>query len=71
MPDYRRHRVAGGCYFFTVNLLERRSNMLLTQEIELLRQAVRRVRKARPFTIDAFSRAARSSSRRVDSAGRR
>ena len=23
MPDYRRHRVPGGCHFFTVNLLER------------------------------------------------
>ena len=54
MPDYRRHKVSGGCYFFTVNLLERHGNRLLTQEIELLRQAVRRVRKARPFTIDAW-----------------
>jgi putative transposase len=54
MPDYRRHKVFGGCYFFTVNLLERHGNRLLTQEIELLRQAVRRVRKARPFTIDAW-----------------
>ncbi len=24
MPDYRRYRVPGGTYFFTVNLLERR-----------------------------------------------
>ena len=54
MPDYRRHRVAGGCYFFTVNLLERHGNMLLTQRISLLRHAVRRVRKDRPFTIDAW-----------------
>ncbi len=23
MPSYRRNFVAGGCYFFTVNLLER------------------------------------------------
>jgi putative transposase len=37
-----------------VNLLERRSNMLLTQRISLLRRAVRRVRKERPFTIDAW-----------------
>lgn len=54
MPTYRRHKLACGCSFFTVNLLERRSNMLLTQEIALLRQAVRRVRQARPFTIDAW-----------------
>jgi len=26
MPDYRRNRVAGGTYFFTVNLLERNSH---------------------------------------------
>lgn len=25
MPNYRRHRVPGGTYFFTVNLLERRN----------------------------------------------
>ena len=54
MPDYRRLRMSGGCFFFTVNLLERHGNRLLTQEIELLRQAVQRVRKARPFTIDAW-----------------
>ena len=28
MPDYRRHRVRGGTYFFTVNLLERRLDTL-------------------------------------------
>jgi hypothetical protein len=39
MPDYRRHRVLGGCYCFTVDLLERRSNTLLTERIDLLRQA--------------------------------
>jgi putative transposase len=54
MPDYRRHRVAGGCYFFTVNLLERRNNTLLAQQISLLRHAVKRVRKERPFAIDAW-----------------
>jgi hypothetical protein len=26
MPDYRRNRVPGGTFFFTVNLLDRRSN---------------------------------------------
>jgi putative transposase len=54
MPDYRRYRVPGGCYFFTANLLERRSNALLTQHIDLLRDAVRRVRSTRLFTIDAW-----------------
>ena len=53
MPDYRRNRVPGGTFFFTVNLLERRSN-LLVREIDLLRDAVRRVRTCRPFHIDAW-----------------
>ena len=44
MPDYRRNRVAGGTYFFTVNLLERRSR-LLVEHIDDLRAAVRMVRK--------------------------
>ncbi len=54
MPDFRRLRVPGGCFFFTVNLLERRGNALLTNRIDLLRESVRRVRRARPFAIDAF-----------------
>ncbi len=53
MPDYRRHRLPGGTYFFTANLLERRSD-LLTRHIALLRAAVRAVRRARPFHIDAW-----------------
>ena len=54
MPDYRRYRVPGGCYFFTVNLLERRGNTLLNERIDVLREAVRRVRRVRPFIIDAW-----------------
>lgn len=54
MPDFHRYRVPGGCYFFTVNLLERRGNPLLADRTEVLRDAVRRVRSSRPFTIDAF-----------------
>jgi putative transposase len=54
MPDFRRYRVPGGCYFFTVNLLERRGNALLTDRIDLLRDAVRRVRRTRPFAIDGW-----------------
>lgn len=53
MPDYRRHRVPGGTYFFTINLLERRSD-LLTRHIDALRAAVRRTRDERPFHIDAW-----------------
>lgn len=54
MPNYRRFRVPGGCFFFTVALAERRGNDLLTQEIDLLRHAVSRVRRTRPFAIDAW-----------------
>ncbi len=55
MPDFHRYRVPGGCYFFTVNLLERRGNAFLNDRIDLLRDAVRRVRRSRPFTIDAWA----------------
>ena len=53
MPDYHRNRVPGGTYFFTVNLLERNS-YLLTDRIEALREAVRKVRRARAFHIDSW-----------------
>lgn len=53
MPDYRRNRVPGGTYFFTVNLLERRSR-LLVDHIDSFRDAVRKVRTQRPFHIDAW-----------------
>ncbi|MBL8484317.1 MAG: transposase [Rhodocyclaceae bacterium] len=53
MPDYRRNRVPGGTYFFTVNLLERRRS-LLTEHIDALRLAVAKVKAARPFHIDAW-----------------
>ena len=53
MPDYRRNRVQGGTYFFTVNLLERRSK-LLTEHIDVLRASVKAVQKRKPFHIDAW-----------------
>jgi putative transposase len=54
MSNYRRIRVPGGCYFFTVNLLERKSNTLLVDHIDLFRDAVRQTRKQHPFHIDAW-----------------
>lgn len=53
MPDYRRFRVPGGTYFFTVNLLERRLD-LLVRHIDLVREAVRVTKRERPFHIDAW-----------------
>ena len=54
MPDYRRLYHLGGTYFFTVNLLQRSGNEVLTRHIEQLRDAVRVVRKAHPFQIDSW-----------------
>ncbi|SMF38696.1 REP-associated tyrosine transposase [Pseudogulbenkiania subflava] len=53
MANYRRWRVPGGTYFFTVTLLERGSG-LLVEQIEALREAVRRTRAERPFHIDGW-----------------
>jgi len=53
MPEYRRNRVAGGTYFFTVALADRRSD-LLVHDIVALRAAVARTRRLHPFQIDAW-----------------
>jgi putative transposase len=53
MPDYRRNRIPGATYFFTVNPRDRRSGLLVTH-IDALRGAVRDVRQLLPFRIDAW-----------------
>jgi putative transposase len=53
MPDYRRNRVAGGTYFFTVALADRRSDLLI-REVTALRASVARVLALHPFRIDAW-----------------
>jgi putative transposase len=53
MPNYRRKRIPGGTYFFTVNLLDRKSSLLIDHIAEL-REAVRIVRDKQPFHIDAW-----------------
>ena len=66
MPDNRGNRVPGGTFFFTVNLLDRRSDLLVTH-IEALRDAARRVRARAPCgrlgvsaaTLDRYIPAAR------------
>jgi len=50
---YRRSKVAGGSYFFTVNLADRTSD-LLVHKIEVLRQVIRSVRHRHPFIIAAM-----------------
>lgn len=51
MPNYRRGWLRGGTYFFTVNLLRRNGNDLLVTRVDLLREAVRDVRRRYPFVI--------------------
>ena len=53
MPNYRRVFVPGGSYFFTVNLLDRTSR-LLVEQIDSLRDAVRDTKQRFPFEIDAM-----------------
>ncbi len=52
MTTYRRYRLKGGCYFFTVALAERRSR-LLTENVQALLAAFREVKDAHPFTMEA------------------
>ncbi|MDR3419272.1 MAG: transposase [Nevskia sp.] len=54
MPNHRRAYVPGGMWFFTVNLLQRHGNDLLIREVDLLRSVTGRVRRLRPFKIDAW-----------------
>jgi putative transposase len=54
MPNYRRAWHTGGTYFFTVNLLQRRGNDLLTRHVDLLREVVRSVRQRHPFHIHGW-----------------
>ncbi|MGD9583868.1 MAG: transposase [Lysobacterales bacterium] len=53
MTAYRRLRSPGASFFFTVNLADRRSG-LLVQDIELLRSVLRQVLAAHPLSIDAM-----------------
>jgi len=53
MSRYRRYHVRCGTYFFTINLLERRSD-LLVRHIDALREAVRLTRRRRSFHIDGW-----------------
>ena len=48
MPQYRRAKIKGSVFFFTVVLAERSSNLLVDQ-IDRLRQVYRIVQQRRPF----------------------
>ena len=53
MTEYRRTRVPGATWFFTVGLAERRDNGLLVERIEALRSAFHTVRERHPFRMEA------------------
>ena len=51
--QYRRVYVEGGCYFFTLALADRKSD-LLVREIDCLRAAFKTVKQNHPFEINAM-----------------
>ncbi|MCC8981189.1 REP-associated tyrosine transposase [Bradyrhizobium acaciae] len=53
MVTYRRNFIAGGSFFFTVNLEDRRLR-LLTEHIDHLRAAFRVTRERHPFTTEVL-----------------
>ena len=53
MPKYIRSQLAGATYFFTLTLAQRQSQ-LLTQHIDLFRQAYQRANTLHPFTTIAI-----------------
>ncbi|MBI3300658.1 MAG: transposase [Deltaproteobacteria bacterium] len=53
MVNYRRNRVPGGTFFFTLTLAGRRSH-LLVDRIDLLRDALRVIRRQHPLRIKAM-----------------
>ena len=50
---YRRSRIAGGTWFFTVNLHDRRSD-LLVRHVDALRSAIMETKRTHPFNIIAM-----------------
>ncbi|MBN2107131.1 MAG: transposase [Deltaproteobacteria bacterium] len=51
---YRRERMAGGCYFFTVVTHNRLPILTLPENIDRLRQSLRREKQRNSFEIDAM-----------------
>ena len=53
MSDYRRAKIKGGTYFFTVNLQDRTQTWLIDY-IDVLRSSVAHVKNKQPFIIHAW-----------------
>ena len=51
--QYRRTKCEGGTYFFTVNLVNRNSQLLI-EHIDVLKRAFIKVKQNHPFDIDAI-----------------
>ena len=51
--QYRRADIKDGTYFFTVNLADRKSNLLI-ERIDDLREVMKNVKQRHPFQIDAM-----------------
>jgi putative transposase len=54
MPEYRRIRVKGGSYFFTVVTFGRRPFLIDDRVSTALRQGIQEMRQSLPFSIDAW-----------------
>jgi putative transposase len=54
MPNYRRHTVSGGSYFFTVVTNNRAKILLSDVARKVLREAIKDCQERWPFDIDAF-----------------
>jgi putative transposase len=54
MPNYRRVRISGGTFFFTVVTYHRRHIFDRPESRDALREVVHDVRQWHPFTIDAW-----------------
>ena len=53
MTNYRRAKIPGAAYFFTVNLAERQ-RATLVEHIDLLKRSFREEKKVHPFQINAL-----------------
>ncbi len=51
--QYRRSNIKGACYFFTINLANRKTR-LLVEEFEILRNVINHVKQQHPFQLDAM-----------------
>ena len=57
MPNYRRWRVDGGTYFFTLVTYDRRPLLRSPEAVAALRRAVAVERALHPFEFDEIGRA--------------